>query len=76
MAGRLVIVKRYERADIRAYPGVLVTFGDNLERLGLAGQAGAARGEPNAVGIPTKHGPWRTKRRPAVTLRMVAADDV
>jgi hypothetical protein len=56
-AGRLVIVDHYTREEIRANPGAMVVFGDNLERIGLGGQAGAARGEPNAVGIPTLHGP-------------------
>ena len=34
-------------------------FGDNFERKGLGGQAGQARGEPNAVGIATKRRPSR-----------------
>lgn len=34
----------------------LFVFGDNVERVGYGGQAREMRGEPNAVGIPTK---WR-----------------
>lgn len=32
-------------------------FGDNLERRGFGGQAASMRGEPNAIGIPTKKSP-------------------
>ncbi len=35
----------------------LFVFGDNLERRGFGGQAKAMRGEPNAIGIPTKRLP-------------------
>lgn len=34
-------------------------FGDNMWREGLGGQAREMRGEPNAIGIPTKHTPHR-----------------
>jgi len=50
----------YNRAAIRAHPDWLFVFGDNLEGRGLGGQAREARGEPNAVGIPTKRAPRRT----------------
>ena len=50
-------VKRYTRSEIRANPNTLYVFGDNLERRGLGGQAKECRGEPNAVGIPTKRSP-------------------
>ncbi len=50
----LVYVKYYSRAMIRNHPECLFVFGDNLARVGLRGQAHAARGEPNAVGIATK----------------------
>lgn len=36
----------------------LFVFGDNLARVGLGGQAKEMRGEPNAVGLPTKRSPW------------------
>lgn len=45
------------RKDLRANRDTLYLFGDNLERVGLAGQAGQMRGEINAVGIPTKKKP-------------------
>lgn len=42
---------------LRARPDVLFCFGDNLIRRGLGGLAKQCRGEPNAVGIPTKRYP-------------------
>lgn len=45
------------RAFVRANRNKLFLFGDNLERRGFGGQAAAIRGEPNAIGIPTKKGP-------------------
>ena len=45
------------RIDLRNNPKALFVFGDNLDRRGLGGQAKAMRGEPNAVGIPTKISP-------------------
>ena len=50
-------VHRYTRAEIRANPDKLYVFGDNFKRTGYGGQAAAARGEPNAVGIVTKRAP-------------------
>jgi len=44
------------RAMLRAAPTTLFVFGDNMARAGNGGQAYEMRGEPNAVGIPTK---WR-----------------
>ena len=49
--------KLISREDLKANPTVLYLFGDNLKRYGLGGQAGAMRGEVNAVGIATKKGP-------------------
>lgn len=40
-----------------ANPHLLYVFGDNLQRVGMGGQAGAMRGEPNAHGIATKCSP-------------------
>jgi hypothetical protein len=40
----------------RKYPDALFVFGDNVVKQGTAGQA-CIRGEPNAVGIPTKWTP-------------------
>ena len=42
------------RECVRANPDKIFLFGDNLEQRGFGGQAAAMRGEPNAVGIPTK----------------------
>lgn len=42
---------------VRANRDKVFLFGDNLERRGLGGQAAAMRGEPNAIGIPTKKSP-------------------
>lgn len=51
------IEKHITRAMLRAEPDTLWVFGDNLQRKGLGGQAAEMRGEPNAVGIPTKKAP-------------------
>lgn len=45
------------REMVRANRDKLFIFGDNLERSGYGGQAAAMRGEPNAIGIPTKKSP-------------------
>ncbi|MGL4962835.1 MAG: hypothetical protein ACRC67_16505 [Inquilinus sp.] len=47
----------YLREQIKAAPNQLFIFGDNFEQKGFGGQAAEARGEPNAVGIPTKRAP-------------------
>lgn len=49
----LISQSRIYRVDLRANPDVLYVFGDNTLRVGLGGQAGEMRGEPNAVGIAT-----------------------
>lgn len=41
------------RSDLRANPKVAYVFGDNVNRVGLGGQAKEMRGEPNAYGIAT-----------------------
>lgn len=73
----ILIKKFYTRDWIRANPTVLVVFGDNLVRKGYGGQAGAARDEPNAVGIPTLVSPsepasdksyWRLRFRCALAF--------
>lgn len=46
------------RQDLRDNPDTLYVFGDNLIRVGMGGQAKAMRGEPNALGIPTKATPY------------------
>lgn len=49
--------KLITRAMLRAEPETLFVFGDNMARGGRGGQAKEMRGEPNAVGIPTKWSP-------------------
>jgi hypothetical protein len=50
----LLFQKRVSRDDLRANPDVLYVFGDNTHRVGMGGQAGEMRGEPNAIGVCTK----------------------
>lgn len=45
------------RQMLRDEPDTLFVFGDNMQRTGFGGQAKEMRGEPNAVGIPTKKSP-------------------
>ena len=54
MGYRVVRMKWITRAIVREHRDYIFLFGDNLARRGLGGQAAAMRGEPNAVGIPTK----------------------
>lgn len=42
------------RRMLQEEPSSLFVFGDNMLHQGLGGQAREMRGEPNAVGIPTK----------------------
>lgn len=49
--------KMIYREDLRANPDRIYLFGDNSIRIGNGGQAGAMRGEPNALGIATKWTP-------------------
>jgi hypothetical protein len=49
--------KWIERDDLQNNPDCIFLFGDNTLRKGMGGQAGAMRGEPNAVGIATKWAP-------------------
>lgn len=53
----IITQKRIYRSDLRSNPGCFYLFGDNALRLGMGGQAAEMRGEPNAVGIRTKHRP-------------------
>lgn len=46
-----------DRQMVRADPEARFLFGDNLRRFGMGGQAGAMRGEPNAIGVATKANP-------------------
>lgn len=45
------------RNMLREEPNNLFVFGDNVIQHGFGGQAKEMRGEPNAVGIPTKWKP-------------------
>lgn len=49
--------KIIKREDLRRNPQVLYVFGDNVQRVGLGGQAGEMRREVNAVGVATKYSP-------------------
>lgn len=65
----IIYMKRYTRADLRANPDVWFVFGDNVAGVGYGGQAGEARGEPNAFGIFTKASPsacFRDSHRSAI----------
>lgn len=57
MTGRIVYLPWIERHMLKAEPEARFVFGDNIARWGLAGQARAMRGEPNAIGIATKRAP-------------------
>lgn len=45
------------RAQLKQNSNKIYLFGDNLQGTGLGGQAKEMRGEPNAIGIPTKKKP-------------------
>lgn len=47
-------VKLITRKMMQEHPETLFVFGDNMMEQGFGGQAKEMRGEPNAVGIPTK----------------------
>jgi hypothetical protein len=55
--GEVLRFPELTREMARKYPKTLFVFGDNMKRTGLGGQAKELRGEPNAVGIPTKWSP-------------------
>lgn len=50
----LIYQKWILRSDLRSNPDKFYVFGDNVQKTGLRGQAASMRGEPNAIGIPTK----------------------
>ena len=54
----IIFQHRIYRIDLRNNPDVLYVFGDNVDRVGLGGQAGEMRGEPNAAGVATKWSPF------------------
>lgn len=53
----VIFQKFIYREDLQANPDILYVFGDNVVRKGLGGQAGAMRGERNAIGVATKFTP-------------------
>lgn len=53
----VIFQKFINREDLQANKDILYVFGDNTKRVGMGGQAGAMRGEPNAVGVATKWTP-------------------
>lgn len=53
----IVYQKMIHREDLRANPDKFYVFGDNAVRIGMGGQAGEMRGEPNAIGVATKRAP-------------------
>lgn len=55
----IVYLRHVSRAMVRADRATLYVFGDNFAGEGFGGQAAEMRGEPNAVGIPTKRRPAR-----------------
>jgi hypothetical protein len=59
--GKIQKAKIISRSDLQANPNTLFVFGDNMQRKGRKGQAAEMRGEPNAVGIPTKWLPATTE---------------
>lgn len=57
MKHRIERMQFITRDYVRTNRDKLFLFGDNLERRGFGGQAASMRGEPNAIGIPTKKSP-------------------
>ncbi len=53
----IVFEERITRTEIRKHPERIYVFGDNLRKRGFGGLARECRGEPNAIGIPTKRAP-------------------
>ena len=52
---------RITRQYVRENREKRFVFGDNMFGRGLGGQAGAMRGEPNSIGVPTK---WSPEHKP------------
>lgn len=62
MPAQLFYLPWITRQDLRSNPEFRYVFGDNVARKGMGGQAGAMRGEPNAIGVATKWTPTRDSR--------------
>ncbi len=55
---KVMYQKIIKRSDLQCNRNTaLYLFGDNLDQVGMGGQAAEMRGEPNAIGIPTKVSP-------------------
>jgi hypothetical protein len=50
----IIYQSRIYRIDLEKNPSLTYVFGDNVQRIGMGGQAREMRGEPNAVGVATK----------------------
>lgn len=60
--GRVWKLRHITRAMVQAgHRDEIFVFGDNMLGLGFGGQAREMRGEPNAIGVPTK---WSLGTRP------------
>lgn len=57
MTEKVRFQKFISREDLIANRDSVYVFGDNMNRVGLGGQAREMRYEPNAIGVPTK---WRS----------------
>jgi hypothetical protein len=55
--GTLWLVNMYAKEHMKLVADITVLFGDNMQKIGLGGQAKACRTAPNCVGIPTKWKP-------------------
>ena len=60
MSGSVMYQQWVMRSDLVNNPNALYLFGDNVDRLGLGGQAKEMRGERNAVGVATKWEPYNS----------------
>lgn len=57
---KIEYMKHITRKIVQSNPNKIFLFGDNLLERGYGGQAKEMRGEPNAIGIPTKKKPSLT----------------
>lgn len=53
----IIYLDTITRSRLKQEPEARFVFGDNVLREGFGGQAKAMRGEPNAIGVATKHKP-------------------
>lgn len=60
--GHVIRLPRVTRLMVQADRLTVFVFGDNMEGRGMGGQAREMRGEPNAIGVPTKWRPGRADR--------------